>query len=144
MMSMGQATAQSLQAMQRSYENLNMPRKRFAGSSRSSGYRIVTFGLNSSLSVVFSPSKRSSRRKRSVHFVFGYSTCMSDHLRLRPEQKEERENDDRRTGDGENDLAGAAWSREHHHRRHRDVGQRQRNHRSEERRVGKEGRHGLT
>src|SRR5687768_4931593 len=98
MMSIGQATAQSLQAMQRSKEKRNMPRKRSAGSIRSSGYRMVTLGTKSSRRVVFSPSKMSSRRNFSDQRFFGYSTCM-DHLpgrggfRFRLEEVEGRRGD---------------------------------------------------
>src|SRR6476469_7211983 len=87
MMSIGQATAQSLQAMQRSKEKRNIPRKRSCGSRRSSGYRMVTFGFQNSRNVVLIPSSMSRRRKRSLHLDFGYSTCMGHSrrpARLRP------------------------------------------------------------
>src|SRR5256885_16191587 len=76
MMSIGHATAHNLHAMQRSNEKRNIPRNRLAGSRRSSGYRIVTFGRNSSRIVVFRPSSMSRTRNRSLQLGFGYSTCM--------------------------------------------------------------------
>src|SRR5688572_1503818 len=42
---------------------------------------MVTFGVKSSRSVVFSPSSRSRRRNLSDHLGFGYSTSMSHLLR---------------------------------------------------------------
>src|ERR1051325_7543472 len=87
---------------------------------------MVTFGLNSSRSVVFSPSNMSSSRKRSVHLGFGYSTSMRDHLRLRAEQQEQRERDDDRAGDGENHLARLVGHGEHDDPGDEDVRQRQR------------------
>src|SRR5205809_5757059 len=90
---------------------------------------MVTFGLNSSRSVVFSPSNMSSSRKRSVHFDFGYSTSMGNHLRLRPEQEEQGERDDDHAGDREQDLAGViVWQRKHDDSGDEDVRQRQRDH----------------
>src|SRR5213596_3316060 len=89
---------------------------------------MVTFGLNSSRNVVFSPSNMSRSRKRSVHFGFGYSTSMRNHLGLRTEQEEQRERDDDHAGNGEGDLAAVARQREDDDAGDEYVGQRQRNH----------------
>src|SRR5262245_35669475 len=89
---------------------------------------MVTFGLNSSRSVVFSPSSMSRSRKRSVHFGFGYSTSMRDHLRLRAEQQEQRERDDDRAGDRQKNFAAFVGHRQHHDAGDEDIGQRQRDH----------------
>src|SRR6185436_16871070 len=59
MMSIGQSRAQMVHLMQRSSSRRNMPRKRCAGSQRSSGYCTVTFSRNRCLKVSPSPAKRS-------------------------------------------------------------------------------------
>src|ERR1043166_417635 len=68
---------------------------------------MVTFGLKSSRSVVFSPSNMSRRRNLSVHLFFGCSTSMSRNPSRRlggAREQEERERDDRRAGDREDDF----------------------------------------
>src|SRR6185436_7680058 len=59
MMSIGQSRAQMVHLMQRSSSRRNMPRKRCAGSQRSSGYCTVTFSRNRCLKVSPNPAKRS-------------------------------------------------------------------------------------
>src|SRR4029453_13629901 len=65
MMSIGQSRAQSVHLMQRSMSSRNMPRKRLAGSSRSSGYCTVTFFFSMCLKVRPSPANKSSSKMRS-------------------------------------------------------------------------------
>src|SRR6185295_16089283 len=59
MMSIGQSLAQMVHLMQRSSSSRNMPRKRCAGSQRSSGYCTVTFFFIMFLKVIPRPAKRS-------------------------------------------------------------------------------------
>src|SRR5262245_24037105 len=65
MMSIGQSRAHSVHLMQRSMSSRNMPRKRLAGSMRSSGYWMVTFLRRMCLKVNPRPAKRSSSKMRS-------------------------------------------------------------------------------
>src|SRR5436305_15136401 len=59
MMSIGQSRAQIVHLMHRSSSSRNIPRKRCAGSQRSSGYCTVTFFLNMFLPVIPRPANRS-------------------------------------------------------------------------------------
>src|SRR5215213_439866 len=75
MMSIGQSLAQMVHLMHRSSSRRNMPRKRCAGSQRSSGYWIVTFFLNMFFPVIPSPENRSKSmilsRKRLIADICG-------------------------------------------------------------------------
>src|SRR3990172_2342376 len=65
MMSIGQSRAQIVHLMQRSASRRNMPRKRSAGSQRSSGYSTVSLRRRRWRPVIPKPAKRSRSITRS-------------------------------------------------------------------------------